>query len=176
MSPLVKHTFRFVLLILIQYMLSNMAPLNGYVVPYMYFVFILWLPFSIKRGWLLVLAAIYGFAFDFLVLTPGIHASACIMIAYLRPFLISLLLAREVTALNYAEPSVTSMGFTAYVVYAIMLIFAHHITLVFLQWMTVGKFGYFFIKIISTTIISILLVAILEAVVSRKQKTRASLK
>jgi hypothetical protein len=157
-------------------MLSEMLPLGGYVTPYLYFVYILWLPFSITRTQLLLVSMLYGLCYSYLILSPGIQAAACVLIAYIRPFLLSLLLPKEVKEMNYAEPSIKSMGFVPYAVYAVTLTFLHHSYLVLLQWFSVGNFGYFFIKVILTTIVSIVLIGILEMLISRNRKTRASLK
>jgi hypothetical protein len=175
MSPIVKYIFRAILLLFIQYMLSSMVPLGGYITPYMYFIFILWLPFSMSRVWLMVVAAIYGLFFGYLVLSPGIHAAACVLIAYIRPFMLSVLLPREVKELNYTEPSIKSMGFVPYGVYAVVLILLHHTYLIFLQWVSVGNFMHFFIKAVLTSLVSIVLVGIIEAIVARSEKTRASM-
>jgi hypothetical protein len=175
MSPAVKYSLRFILLILVQYVLSRQAPLGRFVVPYVYFVFILWLPFSMSRLWLMLLAALYGLCFDYLVQTPGIHAAACVLIAYVRPFIIDLLLPREASEINYAEPSVYSMSLVPYTVYVLVLTLLHHGYMVFLQWLQVGSLGYFLIKVIMTSLVSLLLVATFEILIVRKQKTRSSL-
>jgi hypothetical protein len=175
MSPVVKYFFRAILLIGIQYVLSNLAPLGGYITPYFYFVFILWLPFSISRFWLMVVAALYGLFFGYLILAPGLHAAACVLIAYLRPFLINILLPREVKEMNFTEPSFKSMGLTAYAFYAFILIMIHNAYLIFLQWLTVGNLWFFILKTILTSIVSIVLVTVTEMIFSRTQKNRASL-
>jgi hypothetical protein len=175
MSPFVKYFFRAIIIILLQYVLSNITPLGGYITPYMYFVYILWLPFTMSRFWLLVVAALYGLAFGYLIWAPGLHAAACVLIAYLRPFLLSILLPKEVKEMNYMEPSYRSMGFSAYAVYAILLTIIHHCYLIFLQWLSVGNLGFFFIKAILTSIISILLIGVMELIFVRTKKTRASL-
>jgi hypothetical protein len=175
MSPAVKYFFRAILLILIQYVLSNLAPLGGYITPYFYFVFILWMPFSISRFWLMVVAAVYGLFFGYLVLAPGLHAAACVLIAYLRPFLINILLPREVKEMNFTEPSFKSMGFTAYAFYAFILTIIHNTYLIFLQWLTVGNLWYFFLKTILTSIVSMILVMVTELIFIRTQKSRASM-
>jgi hypothetical protein len=175
MSPALKYFFRAIVLLMIQYVLSNVAPLGGYITPYMYFIYILWLPFTISRFWLLVIAAIYGLFFGYLVLAPGLHAAACLLIAYLRPFIINILLSREVKEMNFTEPSFKSMGVTAYAFYASLLIFIHHAYLIFLQWFAVGNLGYFLLKTIMTTIVSLFLVSLIEIIFVRNQKSRASL-
>ncbi|TMI81554.1 MAG: rod shape-determining protein MreD, partial [Bacteroidetes bacterium] len=46
MSDLVKNIFRFALFILVQwFVLFKVPPLHRFIVPYIYYLFILWLPF-----------------------------------------------------------------------------------------------------------------------------------
>ena len=65
------------------------------------------------------------------------------LIAYLRPFLIGLMLPKEKMEISYSEPSVTSMGWMPYAVYVLVFTFLHHGYLVFLEWMQFGNFWYF---------------------------------
>lgn len=176
MTPFLRYSIRFIFILLMQYILCTMAPLGGYITPYFYFVFILWLPFSINRINLLLVAVLFGLTLDYFLLTPGLHASSCLLIAYLRPFLLNLLLAKEIKELNYAEPSIRSMNFMPYMTYIIILILIHHGYLIFLQLMSVGNFFYFLKKMILTSLVSLLLVGILDIIFQRKLKTRLSLK
>ncbi len=176
MAPLVRYSFRFIILLLIQYLLCQMAPIAGYITPYFYFVYILWLPFTIPKNQLLWLSAIYGLCLGYLVASPGIHAAACVLIAYLRPYILSLLLVKDIKDINYAEPSIKSMGFVPYITYAILLAIVHNLYVVILQWMGVGQMGFFIVKIILTSAVSILLMLILEGLLPRNLKTRTSLK
>lgn len=176
MSPLVRYSLRFILLLLVQYLLSGLEPLGRYITPYIYFIYILWLPFTISRTWIMVLAFVYGMACDFLLLTPGLHAAACVLIAYFRNFVITILIPTDTSEVIYTEPSVRSMGLARYAVYVLILTLIHHAYLVLLQWLDVGNVGYFFLKVIMTSAVSLLLVTAAELVVTRKQKTRASLR
>jgi hypothetical protein len=176
MSPLVKYSLRFILLLLLQYLLSGLEPLGRFITPYIYFIYILWLPFNISRFWIMLTACIYGLSCDFLLLTPGLHAAACVLIAYFRSFLINILIPGDITEVSYTEPSVRSMGPAPYSVYVLVLTLLHHGYLVFLQWLDVGSLGYFLVKVFMTTAVSLLLVAVAELVITRKQKTRSSLR
>ncbi len=176
MSPLVRYSFRFIIFILVQYVLGSMEPLGNVITPYIYHLFILWLPFSLSRISLLFIAAVYGIALSFLLASPGIHGATCVLIAYARPYLLKLLLVKDVKDLNYAEPSVHSLGFTPYATYVITLTIIHHIYLIILEWLSVGQLGFFVLKIILSAGVSILLIAIVEMLVQRKQKTRSSLR
>jgi hypothetical protein len=175
MSPFVKYTVRFAVFILLQHLLLKQAPLWSFVTPYIYFLFILWLPFSMSRPTLMVLAAVYGLAMGYLALKPGIYAAVCVLLAYLRPFIISILLPREAAEMNFAEPSHRSMGLAPYAVYVVTLTLVHHGYLIFLEWLQVGHFWFFLKKILATTVVSMALIAVAEIFVVRKQKTRSSL-
>ncbi len=91
MSYLVKNIIRFILFILFQkFILNEVPPLHQFIVPYIYFLYILWLPFNINRFGLLVISFAFGLTLDFFTGTPGLHAAPCVLIAYIRPFLLNL--------------------------------------------------------------------------------------
>ncbi len=82
MSLIVKNIIRFILFILVQvYVLSQIPPLHQFITPYLYFLFILWLPFNIPRFALLLVAFILGITLDYFLGTPGLHAAPCVLIA-----------------------------------------------------------------------------------------------
>lgn len=175
MSRFLKYTLRFVLFILVQvFVLNKIEPLHRFIVPIMYFLFVLWLPFNMKRFWLMVVACAYGLTYDFFTRTPGLHAAACVLIAYLRPFIINILVTRETSEMNYEAPTPKSMGLTQYMVYIAVLTLLHNTYLVFLEWMDFGNIWYFLGKVIATTIISLLLISITEMLFVRKLRYRTN--
>lgn len=175
MSLLVKIILRFFLFIMIQvYVLFQIPPLHHLVSPYLYFLFILWLPFKIGRRAQMTLAFMLGFALDCFTKTYGLHAAACVMIAYLRPFLLNLLLTQEGKETNYREPSIQSLGFAPYFTYVTILTFVHHTLLFFLQSLQTGGWLYFIIKALFSTAISLLLVLLTELLFNRRQHFRTN--
>jgi len=175
MSNLVKNIIRFILFILVQvYVLDKIPPLHRFITPYLYFIFILWLPFNMPRLTLTFVGFIYGLTLDYFTHTPGLHAAACTLVAYARPFVINILIARESTEFNYVEPSITAMGFTPYSVYILILAFLHNGYVVFLEWLRFPDIWYFIGKIFATTGISFLLALITEMLFYRKQRFRTN--
>jgi len=175
MSLLVKNIFRFILFILVQvYVLSQVPPLHQFITPYLYFLFILWLPFTISRFNLLLVSFLFGITLDYFLSTPGLHAAPCVLIAYLRPFLINILMSKEGAELNYAEPSIKSLGVAPYGLYVFVFTFIHHFYLVLIEWLHFGNFLYFIGKVTATTVISLLLIFITEMLFFRKQKFRTN--
>lgn len=175
MSLLLKNIIRFIMFILVQvYVLSQIPPLHQFISPYLYFLYILWLPFDVPRPALMLIAFIFGLTLDYFLGVPGLHAAPCVLIAYLRPFLINVLISQEGTELNYAEPSIKSMGFAPYALYVLVFTFLHHFYLVLIEWLHFGNFWYFLGKVTATTVMSLLLIFITEMLFFRKQKFRTN--
>lgn len=175
MSDLVKNIFRLVIFILVQvFVLDKIPHLHQYIVPYLYYLFILWLPFYISRLGLLVIGFVTGLLLDYFTLTPGLHAAACVLIAYARPFIISVLIPKDTSEFNYKEPSPRGMGWAPYGVYVFVLTLLHHIYLTLLEWLEFGSFLDFLIKVLATTAISLLLIFTVELLFPRKLKYRTN--
>ncbi len=175
MSNLIKNIIRFCLFILVQvFVLDQIPPLHQLVTPYIYFLFILWLPFKMGRRLQMLLAFALGFTLDCFTNSYGLHAAPCVLIAYLRPFLINLLISQEGAESNYYEPSIQSMGFTPYLTYVTILTFIHHTLLFFLQALQTGGYFYFFLKSLTSTAISLLLILLIELLFVRKQRFRTN--
>lgn len=175
MSDLVRNILRLIIFLLVQVFVLNKVPfLHQFVVPYLYFLFILWLPFSISRPALLVVGFFTGLLLDYFMWQPGLHAAACVLIAYVRPFMITLLLPKEVQEFNYREPSSKSLGGAAYSVYVFVLTLIHHFYLTLLEWLQFGTWLTFLIKVGATTGISLLLIFTVELLFPRKVKFRTN--
>jgi len=175
MSDLLKNIIRFVLFISLQvFILDNIPPLHRFIIPVIYYLFILWLPFSVPRFWLLVLGFITGLSIDYFTTTPGLHAAACVLIAYARPFIVNLLIPKDNSEFNYREPSARAMGWAPFSVYVFILTFLHHGYLIFLEWLQFGTFLDFLIKVLATTGISMLLILTAEVLFPRRLKYRTN--
>ncbi len=175
MSTLIKNIIRFILLILIQVFVLDRIHLHYLVTPYIYFLFILWMPFKLGRTAQMLIAFALGFTLDSFRHNPGFHAAACVLVAYFRPFVINILIPQQGADSNYEEPSPKSMGgFLRYLIYAGVLSFVHHAWLFFLEAWQFGNFWYFIVKTLSSTVISLLLVIVAELLFSRKQQFRTN--
>jgi hypothetical protein len=175
LSDLVKNIIRLSIFILVQvYVLDKVPYLHRFIVPYLYFLFLLWLPFTISRLGLLGLGFLTGLILDYFKMTPGLHTAACVLIAYARPFVINILILKETSEFNFHEPSPTSMGWGPYMVYAFILTLMHHGYLVMLEWLQFGSFLTFLIKILATTAISMLLIVTVELLFPRSLKYRTN--
>ncbi|MBN8674414.1 MAG: rod shape-determining protein MreD [Chitinophagales bacterium] len=174
MSDLIRNIIRFALFILVQVYLLNQLHLHQYIIPYIYYLFILWLPFSVSRINLLIIGFVTGLTLDAFSMQIGVHAAACTLLAYVRPFVINILTPKDSSEFNYREPSPRAMGWTPYLVYVLILTILHHFYMTFLQWLQFGNFLDFVIKVISTTGISMLLIITVELLFPRRMKFRTN--
>lgn len=175
MKEILRTILRFALFILLQvYLLNKIPHLHRFITPYLYYLFILWLPFSMSRQWLLVTGFLTGLTLDYFTMTPGLHAAACTLIAYVRPFVINILTPKDTSEFNYREPSPKAMQWTPYAVYVFILTLLHHGYMVLLEWLSFGSFLDFIIKVIATTGISMLLILTIEFIFPRKLRFRTN--
>jgi rod shape-determining protein MreD len=175
MSTLIRNLLRFSLFIIVQvFLLFQVNSLHQFIVPYLYFLYILWLPFNTPRPALTLIGFVFGLTLDYFMKTPGLHAAPCALIAYVRPFLVNILIRQEGAEQNYRSPSVRSMGLAPYATFVFILTFLHNAYLVFLEWLDFGNFLYFLGKVLATTGVSMLLIFVTELLFFRKEKFRTN--
>jgi hypothetical protein len=175
MSNLLKNILRFILLMFVQIFVLNRIPaLHHLINPYIYFLFILWLPFKTGRASVMILGFITGIVLDYFTKTPGLHASACVLIGYLRPFLINLLIPQEGAEINYEEPSIKSLSFAPYFIYILLLTFIHHAWLFLLEAIQFAGVMYFLSKTFLSVAVSLVLIMVIELLFVRRQRIRAN--
>jgi hypothetical protein len=173
MNLIVKNIIRFIIIMVVQlFVLNNVPPLHQFIVPYFYFVFILWLPFRITRTALLFVAFSVGYLTDMFYKTPGLHLAACVLIAFIRPSFIQLLLPKEATEWGNDEPTRKTMGQVPYLTYIVVMTLIHHFYFILLEWLQFGSFFYFTGKLIGTTAVSLFLIIIADLLINRNSRTR----
>lgn len=173
MNNILKNSIRFVLFLLIQIIILNeVPPLHQFITPYLYFTFLLWLPFGTNRLAMTIIGFVFGFSLDIFTNTPGLHAAAATLVGYARPTVLNLLLAQETSEEVNKEPSVGTMGWGPFLIYVLILTFIHHFYLVLLEWLQFGNFTYFIGKVTATTLMSVLLILLVELIMNRRNLKR----
>ena len=84
-STLLVNIARFIFLLLAQVLLFNRIDLFGYINPYPYILFILLFPVNGNKTGLLVASFLLGLIMDMFWNSGGVHATACLVLAYFRP-------------------------------------------------------------------------------------------
>lgn len=130
MIDIVKHSIRFILFLITQAFVFNQIELGLGIQLMVYPLFIFLLPLELNVFAVMLISFGLGYGIDFFSNTYGLHASAAILIAYLRPFLLKFFEPRE-GYLPGNELSLFAMGYPWYMkVYSIFL--GIHLTWFFL--------------------------------------------
>ncbi len=131
----VKYLFQFIVLILAQVMILDNILFLGYINPYLYIIFIILLPFKIKRLSIILLSFFLGLTVDFFNDTGGIHAAACLCIAYLRPVFIRLSFGINYD-LNTLKLNSAKLG--AQLIFIFLMVFTHHLLMFSLEYFNIN--------------------------------------
>ncbi|MFV7235457.1 MULTISPECIES: rod shape-determining protein MreD [Flavobacterium] len=86
-STLLVNIFRFVLLLAVQIIIFNNMNFLGYISPFPYLLFIILYPVNGNKSGLLIASFLLGLIMDMFSNSGGIHATACLVLAYFRPYI-----------------------------------------------------------------------------------------
>ncbi|MFW5793262.1 MAG: rod shape-determining protein MreD [Bacteroidota bacterium] len=123
----------------------NQINFSGYITPYAYVLFILLLPFDVPKTALLISAFVLGLSIDMFMDSLGMHAAACVFMAFFRPAVINLISLKK----DFEEgsiPTIKNNGLRWMAAYTLILVFIHHGFLFFVEvfslaefWQTIGR-------------------------------------
>lgn len=162
-----SNIFRFVVLVALQILLFNRIQVSGYLNPYFYIIFILLLPFETPKWLLLISSFALGLSIDLFSGTPGMHAMACTLMAYVRPFVLSWLSPRDGYKAN-TRPRIGFYGLDWFLKYTLLLVSIHHTALFFIEVFKWAAFGHTLLRIILSIVFSTLFILISQFFIFRK--------
>lgn len=123
---ILKNIIRFVLLLLLQVLVFDNIQIRAFLIPQVYILFILLLPFETYKWLLLLSAFMLGLVVDLFSYTVGLHAAACTLIAFLRPYVISVIASRQQYEPG-VQPGVRGLGFKWFLSYTLIMVAIHHV-------------------------------------------------
>ena len=161
---------RLIGLLLFQVMLLNQIKLHGFVNPYIYPLGILLFPFETARWLLMVIAFFSGLFIDMFTDTPGLHASALVLMAFVREYVVNI--NRPVGDYEPAhQPTISSLGSQWFFGYAGTLVLIHHTVFFFAEAYTFSMFLSTLAKIGISAIFSLMLMFLFQYLFYTKQTT-----
>jgi len=173
MPIIIRNIIRFFLLLLLQVLilnnLENLGVANSFILPQIYIVFILLLPFETPTWISICLGFLIGLLVDFSIDTEGLHAFASTSIAYFKPRLTRSLSPRDGYDFN-SEPTLRDQGLNWFLVYGSILIFIHHLLLFFLEKLAWSNFFGTLLTIVLSAAFSLILALIYQFIVYQKKR------
>lgn len=147
-STLLVNIFRFVFLLALQILVFNNMNFGGYISAFPYMLFIILFPVNGNKANLLIASFLLGILMDLFCNSGGVHATACVILAYLRPtfFKFSFGLSYEYQTIKLNDV-LTPERFS----FILLSVATHHITLFLLESFQI----YFILDILLRTVLSI---------------------
>lgn len=158
---------RFIILILSQALIFSRIDFMGYINPYIYILFLILYPASNNRSVFIFLSFLLGLCMDIFSDSGGIHAAACVTIAYIRPVFLKFTFG---TVYDYQSVKFDQMDFGSKLTYFSAMILCHHLIMFSLEIFNISKLILILQKTIFSGIFTILLCLIITHLFSQKRK------
>lgn len=136
------------------YLMSHLVVYNV-ATPFIFFLFLFMLPLSIPAPVEFLLGFVAGLIVDISGNSPGVNAAAVLFALGAKRILIPLTASSNIQKSGVI--SLNTQNFVWYVTYLLVLIFIHNTAFFLLEAFSFGKFGYTFLKIISSTVYSFII-------------------
>jgi hypothetical protein len=166
------NILRFIVFVLIQVLLLKDINIGGkdfnYISIVIYPIFIFLLPLRTPHSILVLLGFLLGISIDIFYDSYGIHASASVFSAYIRPYVLRLFAPKGGYNINYS-PVVFRYGFNWFLAYVSTMLFLH-----LFFYFSVDAFTFYYIdeialRTISTFIISLIIIILYQFIFNPKE-------
>ena len=142
-----KYVLHFVLIMLVQVLFFNNICLWGYVVPMVYLMFVLCVPFQ-TPAWLVVASGfLMGMFMDLCSGVMGVHAASLTVVAFIRPLVMQMVPHTAIE--EHMRPILYDMHFPWFASYTFLMAFIHQMLVYFFDSLFFWLFFAFFVDFYS---------------------------
>ena len=152
------------------FLLKNLA-LYNLPMAYPYILFLLLLPFGIPNILLFALAFVTGLCIDAFYDTPGLHAAACVILAFVRILFINITVSKEGFD-NEPEPTLSAMGVRWFLAYSVTLTLVHHFVIFAIESFSLSGLQYFIGRFLASSFFTIILMLISGLIFFRRKERK----
>jgi rod shape-determining protein MreD len=131
MINIVRNLVYFVVLVLVQVLLLNNIHFLRLVTPFLYIYFIIKLPVGYSSVRVTFLSFLLGIVMDMLSNTPGMHAAACTLAGFARPFIIQAFMREDLS--ENLIPSYKTFGYGQFIRFTLLFVSLHHAALFLIE-------------------------------------------
>ena len=164
-SP-VQIALVFIGLVLLQVLVLNNFQIFGYINPKVYILFVLTLPNKMNNSILLLLAFAMGLTIDIFENSGGIHASATLLLAFVRPFLLRIVKSKS--GADFQTLNLSRLGLQKFVAYAGLGTLIHHLWLFSLEAFSFQNPLLIIYETLVSGMFTLVLIIIIELLFNRK--------
>jgi len=167
MNDILQHIIRFFVLTSIQILILNNVQISGYINPFVYILFVMLLPPKMPKAIVLILAFMMGFTIDVFSDSYGVHSSATVLLAFLRPKVLALVSVKGGEDLEAI--GIKQLRINRFFTYSSILCLIHHFTLFYLEAFRLNEFFDTFLRALYSSFFSILMILMIESLRSNQK-------
>ena len=165
---LLRNIGRFLILAFLQVFIFNNIHITSYgIIPAVYIIYIIILPFETPKWMVLILAFLIGLSIDIFSDSLGLNTSASVLIAFVRPWILNSLSPRDGYETG-SFPRVYYQGINWFVSYAAIMVIVHQIIYYLLDSFSFENFIIIIFKIVIGTLISLVIAIVSQYIIFRK--------
>jgi hypothetical protein len=158
---LIVQIIGFFLYLLVQVLLLKNLVLFNVSFCFLYVAFILLLPVETNPLALLIVSFLLGFTIDIFYDSLGIHAAACLLVAFVRKYWLATITPQGGYDAG-SSPTLSMGGLQWFLVYLLPMLFIHHAALFFIESAGFALFWHSMLKIISSLLFTLTLILLLQ--------------
>jgi len=152
----IKQIGRFIVVMVLQVLLFNQLQLWGVCHPYVYVLCLLMMPITLPHSVDMVIGAVVGLLMDVCCNSLGIHTASCILVMFLRPYLIAAFVNEKERLTE--QISIRTIGFEAFIKYAVLIVMIHHLAVFMLAAWSWSHIGFVLAEMVVSSLMTLLLI------------------
>jgi len=170
MNTITKNIIRLIIFVLAQGLIFGQMELGNGIHPMIYPLFIIMLPFDTRPIMLMFLAFLAGLGVDFFMNTFGLHASAAVLTAYIRPELYRLFSPRDGYD-TFMQPTINEIGFKWFIQVSTIMVLFHHLWFFILEYFKWSAWDEILKNTVFSAILTLIIFIVLQILFFKKPKT-----
>ena len=170
MNHFVKNTLRLLVFVLAQGLIFGQLSFGYGIHPMIYPLLIILLPFDTRPVILMLLAFLTGIGVDFFMNTFGLHASAAVLIAYLRPSIFKRFAPRDDYDL-LKEPTAGELGYAWFIKVSGTIVIIHHLWFFSLEYFKWSAWKEIIMSTLLSSIITLIIFILIQVLFFKKPKS-----
>lgn len=151
-----KQFVRYVIVMILQVLLFDQLQLWGACHPYIYVLCLLMMPITLPHSASMIIGAAAGLVMDVFCNSLGVHMAACILLMFLRPYLIGAIV-NDKDRLN-EQISSRAIGTEALIKYVVIGVLIHHLTVFSLAAWSFSHIWFVLLETLVSSTVTILII------------------
>ncbi|NGM73819.1 rod shape-determining protein MreD [Sphingobacterium sp. SGL-16] len=165
---IIFNIIRFLVLLILQVAVLKNIGYYNIAVAFPYILIILLLPIGLPNLLLYTLAFLTGLSIDAFYDSIGIHAAACVAVAYFRIFFHKITIELDEQE-SFNTPSWGNMGFKWYSTYIVLSVLIHHVVLFFVEAFSFYNFIHTLLSIALSGVFTLILIFVISLLTYHKK-------